>query len=67
MKIKYLLNKLRKKKNGRIYYMEELITGRIYVLKSFQTDDVYIGSTIQTIKRRLSGHKSDYIRYNKDY
>ncbi len=43
--------------------MEELIIGRIYVLKSFQTSDVYIGSTIQTLKARLSNHKSKYKLY----
>ncbi len=43
--------------------MEELITGRIYLLKSFRTDDVYIGSTIQSIKARLSNHKADYKRF----
>jgi hypothetical protein len=33
--------------------------GKIYKLWSPSTDLVYIGSTIQTLKRRLSGHKGD--------
>ena len=46
--------------------MENIITGRIYILKSFKTENIYIGSTIQTIKHRLSQHKSDYKRYNNN-
>ncbi len=42
--------------------MDNIITGRIYMLKSFKTNDIYIGSTIQTIKQRLSNHKADYKR-----
>jgi hypothetical protein len=33
--------------------------GRIYVIKSKQTDKVYVGSTVETLNRRFSGHKSD--------
>lgn len=35
--------------------------GRIY--KIYYNDIVYIGSTIKTLRRRLSYHKSDYKRY----
>ncbi len=43
----------------------ELITGRIYIIKTFQNENIYIGSTIQTIKRRFTKHKYDYIKYNE--
>ena len=33
---------------------------------SNENGDVYIGSTIQTLKRRLNGHKTDYNRYLKN-
>jgi hypothetical protein len=45
--------------------MAELITGRIYSVRSPNTDMVYIGSTIQTLKRRLQGHISDW-RHKKE-
>jgi hypothetical protein len=43
--------------------MSKYENGKIYVIKSKQTDDVYIGSTIRTLKIRLSKHKNDYKRY----
>ena len=39
--------------------------GRIYIIKSPQTDEVYIGSTVNSLERRLSGHKTDYKKYLK--
>ena len=36
--------------------------GKIYKLTSNQTDKIYIGSTIQTLNRRLMGHKCDFNR-----
>jgi hypothetical protein len=33
--------------------------GKIYMVWSPNTDKVYIGSTIQTLKKRFDGHKSD--------
>jgi len=37
--------------------------GKIYKLVSNVTGDVYYGSTIQNLKYRLSGHKTQYKRY----
>lgn len=37
--------------------------GYIYKIKSPTSDLVYYGSTIQSLKRRLSKHKSDYKRW----
>ena len=34
--------------------------GKIYAIRSHQTDKIYIGSTITTLVRRLSRHKTDY-------
>ncbi len=42
---------------------QELKTSRIYILRSFKTDKIYIGSTINKLKERLIGHKSDYKRW----
>lgn len=42
---------------------------KIYMIKSHKTDQVYIGSTIQTLKRRMRKHISNYnkwIRENKN-
>ena len=39
--------------------------GKIYKLVSSLTTNVYIGSTIQTLNKRLSCHKTDYKRYLK--
>ena len=44
--------------------MTENFVGRVYKLVSPQTDKVYIGSTKQTLKRRLQGHKHDYARHH---
>ena len=44
---------------------EETFTGYIYKISSPHTDKVYVGSTIQTIKRRLQEHKSEYKRFLK--
>lgn len=44
---------------------EKRITGIVYKISSPHTDKVYIGSTIRTLKQRLSKHKSDYKRYLK--
>jgi len=34
--------------------------GKIYTIRSHQTDDIYIGSTTQSLKERLRGHKKVY-------
>ena len=44
--------------------------GKIYSIRSHQTDDVYIGSTINTLPKRLDGHRKDFKRWingNKNY
>jgi len=41
------------------------ILGRIYKITSSQTDACYIGSTMKTLTRRLSNHKSHYSEYLK--
>jgi len=40
-------------------------TSKIYKISSLQCDKFYIGSTIETLKKRLSKHKADYKRYIK--
>jgi hypothetical protein len=40
--------------------MPDYSKGKIYTIRSHQTDDVYIGSTTQSLKERLRGHKKDY-------
>ena len=37
--------------------------GKIYVIKNKEDDEIYIGSTIQTLKERLRGHKRDYKKW----
>lgn len=39
--------------------------GYVYKITSPSTDLVYVGSTTESLKRRLSRHKSDYKRYLK--
>ena len=39
--------------------------GKIYKLVSRSTGLVYYGSTVQTLKARLSAHKKDFKNYNK--
>ena len=34
--------------------------GKIYSLRSHQTDLVYIGSTIQSLSKRIGGHRDNY-------
>jgi hypothetical protein len=40
--------------------------GKIYTIRSHQTENIYIGSTTQPLTKRLSKHKADYKRYNKN-
>jgi len=40
--------------------MRDYKQGKIYCIRSHQTDDIYIGSTIETLSRRLSGHRRTY-------
>ena len=34
--------------------------GKIYSIRSYQTDEIYIGSTVNTLSRRMTGHRCDY-------
>ena len=40
--------------------MTDYTKSKIYKITSCECDDVYIGSTTKTLKKRLSGHKSNY-------
>lgn len=40
--------------------------GRVYAIRSHQTKDIYIGSTIETLSRRMGGHRSDYKRQHSN-
>ena len=40
--------------------------GKIYKLVCESTGLIYIGSTINSLSRRLSRHKSQYILYQKE-
>ena len=42
--------------------MGDYSKGKIYRIVSDKTDQVYIGSTVKTLERRFSGHKSDFKR-----
>jgi len=42
--------------------MPDYQKGKIYKLVSDHTDEIYIGSTIQSLCKRLSGHKRDFKR-----
>jgi hypothetical protein len=37
--------------------------GKIYSIRSHQTDEIYIGSTIYTLPKRLSQHKTNYKKF----
>jgi hypothetical protein len=37
--------------------------GKIYKIVSSQTDKVYIGSTVQSLAKRIGGHRCDYKKY----
>ena len=37
--------------------------GKIYKLVSNHTDKIYIGSTVQTLSKRIGGHRSNYKAY----
>ena len=37
--------------------------GKIYKIVSNHTDKVYIGSTVQSLSKRIGGHRSQYKRY----
>ena len=39
--------------------------GKIYCLRSHQTDLVYIGSTVQSLSKRIGGHRADYRNWLK--
>jgi len=39
--------------------------GKIYKIVSNDTDKVYIGSTVQSLAKRIGGHRCDYRRYLK--
>jgi hypothetical protein len=39
--------------------------GKIYTIRSYKTDMFYIGSTTQSLSKRLSKHKQDFLRYKK--
>ena len=43
---------------------EKRQTGYTYAVRSYQTDDIYIGSTLGTLRQRLSRHKNDLKQYN---
>ena len=43
--------------------MRDYKQGKIYKIVSYQTDRVYIGSTIETLSRRMSGHRAGYKRH----
>ena len=36
------------------------LNGKIYTIRSYQTDKYYIGSTIQSLHKRLHGHRTDF-------
>lgn len=38
--------------------------GKIYSIRSHQTEDIYIGSTINTLPKRLDGHKKSFKSWN---
>ena len=40
--------------------------GKIYSIRSHRTDKIYIGSTIDTLSRRMSAHRSQYKRYKNN-
>ena len=44
--------------------MNKYRNGKIYKLIDLTNDNIYIGSTIQTLDKRLSTHKTDSSRYN---
>ena len=35
--------------------------GKIYTIRSFETDKIYIGSTCQSLSKRFSEHKSNFL------
>ena len=37
--------------------------GKIYSIRSYQTDKIYIGSTVNTLSRRMTGHRGHYKGY----
>jgi len=37
--------------------------GKIYAIRSYQTDDIYIGSTVDTLSKRMGGHRCNYKQY----
>lgn len=43
--------------------MPDYSQGKIYAIRSHQTDDIYIGSTIDTLARRMVGHRQAYKRH----
>lgn len=50
--------------------MNKYKNSKIYKITSLQTEKIYIGSTIQSLGKRLSSHKTQYKRFllgNKNY
>lgn len=43
--------------------MPDYKNGKIYAIRSHQTDKIYIGSTVDTLSRRMTGHRSNYKQY----
>jgi hypothetical protein len=40
--------------------MPDYSKGKIYAIRCTDSDDVYIGSTIESLSRRMTGHRADY-------
>jgi hypothetical protein len=47
--------------------MSKYQNAKIYCLRSHQTDEIYIGSTINSLSRRLSQHKTGFEMFKKGY
>jgi hypothetical protein len=40
--------------------MPDYSKGKIYAIRCTDSDDVYIGSTVESLSKRMSGHRTDY-------
>ena len=45
--------------------MTDYTNGKIYIIRSHQTYQVYIGSTVQTLAKRVGGHRAHYKHHLK--
>jgi hypothetical protein len=67
------ITNMRERHNNNLQVINNMMTtkqkyqnSKIYAIKSFQTNDVYYGSTTKSLSKRLSRHKEDYRRWQKN-